>query len=98
MPQHWKQYETNSRRHILWKIERFELDKRNRKIRMTEGDFNYPNKVMEIEGIDNSLNDYKTVGSYIRKYRHKMKALLKRNKEHLLKSNQKSQQKVSMLA
>ena len=61
---------------------------------MTEGDFNYPNKVMEIEGLDSSLKEYKTVGSYMRKYRHKKKALLKRKKEHLLKSNQKSQQKV----
>lgn len=88
-PREWKKRESNIRRHILWKMERYELDSRNKKIKYTEQDMNFPNVVKEIEGANNCLNGYTTVGSYLRKFRQKKQNLLKTkvNKDSIRKNS-----------
>jgi ankyrin repeat protein len=53
LPREWKKRETNIRRHILWKMEKFESDKRNNYHRYSNTDFNSPKTVKLVEGFNN---------------------------------------------
>ena len=50
LPREWKKREANSRRHILWKMERFEINSRTDRIKFTHDDMNSPAMLKRIEG------------------------------------------------
>lgn len=72
MPREWKKRESNCRRHILWKMERFELEAKTRKVKYTEQIMNNITSVTKIEGNNtNCFEGYTSVGSFIKKYHQK---------------------------
>ncbi|CAI2380410.1 unnamed protein product [Moneuplotes crassus] len=95
-PKEWKKTETSVRRHILWKMEKFELDLRCNRIKMTPKKMNDPNTVRSVEGeVENCFNDYTNVGDYLCKYRHIYQKNFKRKKWYFHKKDGiKSQQKI----
>ena len=89
MPREWKKRESNVRRHILWKMERFETQIKTGRLSITQHSFNNPEIINKIEKTNNCIQGYKTVGSYIRKFNKNKKILLTNEKKSFKGSCQK---------
>ena len=89
MPREWKKRESNVRRHILWKMERYELQSKTGRISFTEHLFNNEEIVNKTEGVNNWINGYTTVGSYLRRFNRSNKTLLIKEKKSFKGSWQK---------
>ncbi|CAI2380891.1 unnamed protein product [Moneuplotes crassus] len=94
-PKEWKKTETSVRRHILWKMEKFELDLRCNRIKMTPKKMNDPQMVKSIEGeTENCFTCYTNVGDYLTKYSEVYRDNYINRRRHFIKKNGvKSQQK-----
>jgi len=93
LPREWKKRESNVRRHILWKFERMQIELYTKRILIKEDDMNFPSNVKKIEGYNNWIEGYTSVGSYLKKlYKEKQKIL--RSKVHKHAVSQNSSQKI----
>lgn len=90
LPREWKKRESNNRRHLLWKMERFELEVKTHKVKYMEEDLNHPKVVKRTEGNNNCLDGYTTVGSYIKKFYNRKQKLLKKKGEFRRMANRKN--------
>ena len=66
MPKEWKKRESNNRRHILWKMEKFELQLRTGRFKFTHYYLTNMEIINNIEGENNCYNGYTSVGNYLK--------------------------------
>jgi hypothetical protein len=90
LPREWNKRENNVRKHVLWKMERLWYEKRFQRIKYYAHDLNHPEVIKKIEGYDNCLDGYTTMGSYLKKYRQNKLKLLKNRRQQNEEAGQKN--------
>ena len=76
-------------------MERYEIERKSNRIKCTQEDMNYPNFVQRIEGRNNCIEDYTSVGAYMKKlHAHKYRMFKKYRTTHRHQVSQNSTQKI----